>query len=108
MKSAYEIAEEYGNDMRVYGMSLYWSSPREVNDPTPALLSNPDFQNLSKEDQKKVLDFGRLCKQYGMGCYQERGFCAELYHDLSMKGGPKNPFPKTKSLEIETTESQPE
>ena len=108
MKSAYEIANEYGREMILYGKSLYWTSPRVVENPTPKLIASEDFKSLSKEDQQTVLNYGQTCKQYGMGCYQERGYCADLYHQLYMQGGPKNPFPKNKQAETQPQEVQPE
>lgn len=85
----YALAEKYGNEMELYGKSLYWTSPRVCNDTTTDLKGNVLFQELSYAEQKMILDYGYLRQKWGMGCYQEKGFNAEMY---SRGIPPKNPF----------------
>lgn len=99
-KDLYELAEQYGYEMELYGKSLYWTSPRVCEDTTPELKENPLFKGLSYEDQQSILAYGNLRKRWGMGCYQENGANAEMYS----KGiPPKNPF-ESKPKDIEGDE----
>lgn len=68
---------------------MYLTSSRECPGVIPELKGRARFQELSYEDQKKILDYGSLRKRWGMGCYQENGTNAEMYS----RGIPtKNPF----------------
>ena len=88
----YELAAKYGKEMELYGKSLYWSSPRQCPDTTSKLLKDPDFLALSKADRETILQYGTQCKRFGMGCYQDHGPNANLYHQYYGRGGMPNPF----------------
>lgn len=103
---AHKLAAEYGNEMRLYGMSLEWTSPRECPDTTGKLTSNPEFKKLDKEMQEKLLQYGTLCKRYGMGCYQENSPNAELYFKYYGNGGIPNPFKLTKKEKMQDSKPQ--
>ena len=104
-KDAQSLANAYGYDMKLYGKSLYWSSPRKCEDTTADLKSSETFKNLSRGEQQQILDYGHLCYRFGMGCYQERGANVELYDRYVFSDGPPNPFAKKKNES--SSESQP-
>ena len=91
-KSLETLADMYGNDMRLYGMSQYWTSPRVCEDTTNELVGSKIYNGLSMYDKSQLLTYGQQMKQYGMGCYAERGACAELYNKYVGTGGIPNPF----------------
>lgn len=91
------LADAYGNDMKLHGKSMYWSSPKECPDTTRDLEKSPLFQSLSKEEKDTILNHGHMMKRFGMGCYQERGANADLYDRYVGTDGPPNPFNKKRS-----------
>ena len=103
--SAESLADAYGYDMKLYGKSLYWSSPKQCSDTTEDLKRSETFKKLSLGEQNQILDYGYLCYRFGKGCYQERGANVEIYDRYVFSGGPPNPFAKKKSES--SSESQP-
>lgn len=87
-----KLAEAYGYDMMLHGKSMYWSSPRECPDTTPDLQRCGLYSKLSSVEQSQMLEYGHEMKRFGMGCYQERGACADLYDRYVFRGGIPNPF----------------
>lgn len=91
LKIARKLANTYGNEMRLYGMSLEWTSPRTRPDTTPQLRSNPEFQELPKDFRDEILNYGHKMKVFGLGCYQENTAAARFYDECHGQP-PKNPF----------------
>ena len=87
-----KLADAYGYDMMLYGKSLYWSSPRKCEDTTNDLQACDLYKKLTDDQKETLLEYGAEMKRFGMGCYQERGYCAELYEKYAFKGGVPNPF----------------
>ena len=101
------LADAYGYDMMLHGKSLYWTSPRSCPDTTADLQRSKMYQALSSEDQQGLLSYGNLMKRFGMGCYQEKGACADLYDRYGGKN-PPNPFSgRTEAIIKESNERQP-
>lgn len=99
-----KLADAYGQDMKLYGKSMYWSSPRECPDTTRDLEKSPLFQSLSPAEKSTLLEHGHTMKRFGMGCYQERGANADLYDRYVGTDGPPNPFNKQKKDEAKPAE----
>ena len=107
-KTIETLADQYGNDMRLYGMSMYWSSRRVCEDTTSELVSCDLFKKLGMYDKNVLLTYGQQMKQYGMGCYKEYGAAAEMYNKYYSTGGVPNPFKNNKLKTGEEQYSEPE
>lgn len=105
-----KLADAYGYDMMLHGKSMYWSSPRECPDTTDDLRACKLYGSLSSEDKSTLLNYGSQMKRYGMGCYQERGACADLYDRYVGRGGVPNPFEGRAKVkkDAETKPNEPE
>lgn len=101
-KTIESLADLYGNDMRLFGMSQYWSSGRVCEDTTNELVECDLFKKLGMYDKSKLLTYGQQMKQYGMGCYKEYGAAAQLYERYNASGGVPNPFKGNRLSEQET------
>ncbi|MBQ8424623.1 MAG: hypothetical protein IJX17_01220 [Clostridia bacterium] len=91
-KKLVTLAEMYGNDMRLHGMSMYWNNPTTYEDTTTELTECDLFKKIGMYDRSILLTYGQQMKQYGMGCYAQNGACAALYDRYVNNGGVPNPF----------------
>jgi len=107
-KTLESLANMYGNDMRLHGMSMYWNNPKTYDDTTTELSQCDMFKKMGMYDRSTLLAYGQKMKQYGMGCYAERGACADLYDRYVGKGGIPNPFVgKEVEKGVEPEEAEP-